>query len=287
MAIIDGLSGVLFRVFRSGTRVQLENTSVWMYQPENAAVQGRGPAVLWLHGGGMIVGDARQDEGRNQVMADTLGVPVVSVQYRNSKNHSFPAGLDDCMEALEWLAAREDVDPELIVVMGASGGGGLAAQAVQRAVAEGRVTPCAQVLIYPMLDDRSSDAEHPHDSAYRTWDTQSNRLAWGRYLKGHDRSAPPPFAVPARTSSLEGLPPTWIGVGTLDLFHDEDVEYAKRLEEAGVETELVVLDGAFHGFGFDVAGADTPQAKAFLASQMNMVQARWAELGWTKDQASE
>ena len=263
---------------KGGTRVDLDTTSVWVYRPTNAAAPQPGPAILWLHGGGMLLGDAREHQDGNQRLADELGIPVVSVQYRLSKTSAFPAGLDDCMQALYWIAQQEDVDPRLIVVMGVSGGGGLAAQVAQRATAEGKVVPCLQVLVYPMLDDRSSDAEHPHAAWYKTWDTVSNRLAWDRYLAGHDRGTPPRFAVPSRASSLRGLPPAWLGVGTLDLFHAEGTRYAERLEADGVPTELVVVDGGFHGF--DVFATDAPVTAAFHASQTAAMRARWAELGW-------
>lgn len=275
--VVDFVVGMLSR---GGERIDLETTSVWMYRPKTPAPT-PGPAVLWIHGGGMIVGDARQDQGHSQALADELGVPVASVQYRLSTHHPYPEGLEDCMEAMEWLAAQDGVDPDMIIVMGASGGGGLAAQLALRATAEARLVPCIQVLIFPMLDDRSSDADHPHEAMYRTWDTASNRIAWDRYLAGHDRDNPPSFAVPGRATSLEGLPPAWIGVGTLDLFHDEDVSYARRLEEAGVPTELVIVEGAFHGFS--VFGADQPVSQAFHASQIAAIRARLAELGWTHE----
>lgn len=124
------------------------------------------------------------------------------------------------------------------------------------------------------------DAAHPHEPMYRAWDTTSNRLAWDRYLAGHDRENPPPPAVPARVPSLRGLPPTWVGVGTLDLFHDEDVAFAQRLEEAEVPTELVVVQGAFHGF--DTFAEDTQVVRDFRASQHAAIRSRWAALGWER-----
>lgn len=261
-----------------GEPVALGAASLWLYRPAEPGPT-PGPAVLWLHGGGFVVGHARQDGARCQALADALGVPVASVQYRLATAHPFPAALDDAMAALAWLADLPEVDGSWIAVAGQSAGAGLAAQLAQRAAAEGRVVPCQQLLIYPMLDDRSSDAAHPHAEAFRMWDAASNRLGWDRYLRGHDREDPPPHAVPARADALAGLPPAWIGVGTLDLFHDEDVAYARRLEAAGVPTTLEVVDGAFHGF--DALAPDAPVTRAFEASQRAALRARWAALGWT------
>ena len=267
-------------MFRHGERIPLKRAAVWRYRPAKGAPR-PGPAILWIHGGGMIIGDARQDQDKNQALADELGVPVVSVQYRLSARHPFPAGLDDCMEAFEWLLSQPDVDPRLVVVMGESGGAGLAAQLVLRALAEQKALPCLQALSYPMLDDRSSDAAHPQERLYISWDTASNRLAWDRYLAGHDRHAPPRFSVPGRETSLRGLPPAWIGVGTLDLFHDEVVDFARGLQAAGVPTELRVVPGGFHGF--DNYVADSEVAREYRSSQLAAIRRRWAELGWVED----
>ncbi len=115
-----------------------------------------------------------------------------------------------------------------------------------------------------MLDDRSAARPGPHDDLNRLWDRRSNTYGWTCYLRGSDRAAPPLHAVPGRTVDLTGLPPAWIGVGTLDLFHDEDVDYAERLRAAGVPVALEVVPGAYHGF--DASDASAPVSKAFQAA---------------------
>jgi len=214
------------------------------------------PAVLHLHGGGLIIGAATQGDALCRRLADELGAVAASVDYRMPPEHPYPAPLDDCYAALQWLAAQPDVDPNRIAVIGESAGGGLAASLALLARDRGEIALAGQVLAYPMLDDRTPAADIPHPRSLRLWNARSNRLGWGMYLgAGTAGPAATPLdaatlelAVPARRTDLSTLPPTWIGVGTLDLFHDEDLEYARRLTDAGVPCELHVIPGAYHGF---------------------------------------
>jgi acetyl esterase/lipase len=222
---------------------------VRMVRPAQA--RGPLPALVWMHGGGYIIGAPEQDEALTADISAELGVVVASVNYRIAPEHPFPAPLDDCAAALRWLhgeAAALGVRPDRVAVGGASAGAGLAAALAQRAHDEG--LPVAfQLLIYPMLDDRTVTRADLDTTHQRIWSQTSNRLGWSAYLgQAPGADATPPYAVPARRESLGGLPPAWIGVGTLDLFHDEDVAYAQRLTAAGVPTELVVVPGAYHGF---------------------------------------
>jgi acetyl esterase/lipase len=174
---------------------------------------------------------------------------VVSVDYRLATEHPFPAAHEDSLRALRWLHGDAEalaVDPTRIGVSGESAGGGLAAGLVQRAVDEG-VPVCFQHLLYPMLDDRTVPRAEAEGGWNAVWTPTSNRFGWTSYL-GHEPGlpAPLPYAVPARRTSLEGMPPTWIGVGTADLFHDEDVAYAEALRAAGVACALHVVPGMFH-----------------------------------------
>jgi acetyl esterase/lipase len=146
-----------------------------------------------------------------------------------------------------------------VAIGGASAGGGLAAALALLARDRGEVTPTLQLLAYPMLDDRSGTG--PENPNYRLWGPKSNRFGWAAYLGGAD----PQVAVPARHDDLSGLPPAWIGVGTHDLFHDEDLAYAERLTQAGVPCQVEVVDGAFHGFDLVVPKAAVSQA--FYGSQ--------------------
>lgn len=216
------------------------------------------PAVLHIHGGGLIIGSARSGDRANRRLADTLGAVVASVDYRLPPEHPYPAPLDDCEAALAWLAAHPRVDVTRIAVTGESAGGGLAAALTARTVDAGGPALAGQALMYPMLDDRTAaDPRHTDPGYLRLWNGASNRLGWGLYL-GEHASAPPADAVPARRSDLSGFPRTWIAVGTLDLFHDEDHAYAQRLTAAGVDGEIVTVPGAYHGF--DVAEARAPIA---------------------------
>jgi acetyl esterase/lipase len=214
---------------------------------------------LWIHGGGYVIGTAQQDDELCRRFARVLGVTVAAVDYRLAPEHPYPAPLEDCYAALTWLAALPAVDPARIAIGGASAGGGLAAALALLARDRGEITPTLQVLAYPMLDDRSGST--PENPNYRLWGPKSNRFGWAAYLGNAD----PKVAVPARHEDLSGLPPAWIGVGTHDLFHDEDVAYAARLTAAGVPCQIETIPGAFHGFDLVVPKAGV--SKAFFASQ--------------------
>lgn len=210
------------------------------------------PALFWIHGGGLVLGTPQQDDATNLELARDLGIAVFGASYRLAPENPAPAALDDLVAGFRELVARADefgIDVSRIAIGGASAGGGLAAALAQRLHDEGGPQPVFQLLVYPMLDDRTAlrgdvDARH-----LRMWSPASNRFAWQAYL-AQDASTPGirSAVVPARRDDVSGLPPAWIGVGSLDLFHDEDVEYARRLREAGVPCELLVVPGAFHGF---------------------------------------
>ena len=204
-------------------------------------------ALLWIHGGGYVMGTPEVENEVCSRIALDLGVLVVNVSYRLAPEHPFPAGLDDCYTALAWLHEQADelgIDPDRVAIGGASAGGGMAASLAQMAHDRGGPAVSFQVLVYPMLDDRT--VQRPVDAL--VWNNRSNAFAWDAYL-GHPAGQPDerPWAVPARRADLAGLPPAWIGVGDIDLFHDEDVEYARRLQEAGVRCELHVEPGMYHG----------------------------------------
>jgi acetyl esterase/lipase len=208
------------------------------------------PGVLWLHGGGYIVGSPEFEAAGSGPLARALGAVVMSPAYRLAPEHPFPAGLDDCMAALRWMreyAGELGIDPDQIAVVGASAGGGMAAAVAQRSHDEG-IALRAQVLIYPMLDDRSALAEDHAGRGRFAWTPASNLYGWTAYLGRPPRMVDAPeYASPARRSDLSGLAPAWIGVGELDVFHDEDVDYAERLKSCGVPCELVTVPGMYHG----------------------------------------
>ena len=222
---------------------------VFVYDgPARSAPSG---ALLWIHGGGFVMGHPATYHELCSRFAHDLSIVVVSVDYRLAPEDPFPAGLEDCYAALQWVHDHADdlgVDPSRIAIGGDSAGGGLAAALAQLAHDRGEVPVCLQMLVYPMLDDRTAlRADHAGTGSF-VWTPTSNEFGWTSYL-GH----PPrddedrPYAVPARRADLTGLPPAWIGVGDLDLFYAEDVEYAERLQAAGVPCELEIVAGMYHG----------------------------------------
>ncbi|MGE2692051.1 alpha/beta hydrolase [Mycolicibacterium pulveris] len=224
-----------------------------------------GPALLWIHGGGYVIGHPAQDDVLCRRFARELGVTVASVDYRLAPEHPYPAALEDCYSALTWLAGLPSVDPARVAIGGASAGGGLAAALALWARDRGEVPVAAQLLVYPMLDDRTADRRDLDNPGHRLWNQSSNKFGWAAYLGNAD----PDVAVPARREDLSGLPPAWIGVGSLDLFHDEDLAYAERLKAAGVPCEVEVVDGAFHGF--DGIAPKAAVSQGFFNSQCAML----------------
>ncbi|MFG1608531.1 alpha/beta hydrolase [Actinoplanes sp. NPDC049265] len=221
---------------------------VFVYQPKARALPSG--ALLYIHGGGYVIGHPSTYHPICSRIAAELGVLVVSVNYRKAVGDPFPAGLDDCFRALTWIheqASALGIDPARIAVAGDSAGGGLAAALAQMAY-DRDVPLCFQGLIYPMLDDRTALRDDHLGTGELVWTPASNRFGWTSYL-GHrpGEAEPRAYAVPARRDDLTGLAPAWIGVGDLDLFHAEDVEYAGRLTLAGVPTDLVVVPGMYHG----------------------------------------
>lgn len=208
-----------------------------------------GAALLWIHGGGLVIGSPRQDDSWCHRIASEIDITVAATSYRLAPKHPYPAALDDCLAAYLWLTRQSTVDPQRVAIGGASAGGGLAAALALRIRDEGHIAPAFQLLVYPMLDDRTAARPDSAPEHRRMWNNTSNAFGWASYL-----GVPPgssdvdAHASPARCEDLSGLPPTWLGVGTLDLFHDEDVDYAKRLRAGGVPCELMTIPGAFHGF---------------------------------------
>jgi acetyl esterase/lipase len=221
----------------------------------------RHPALLWMHGGGYVMGRAHLDDRLCQAFAHALGITVGSVDYRLAPEHPYPTALEDCYAALHRLADLPGVDPQRIAIGGLSSGAGLAAALAARLRGRRDIAPVHQLLAYPMLDDRSAKAAHPRAAQYRFWNQKSNQFCWRAYLADAD----PAVAVPACLVDLAGLPSAWIGVGSLDLFHDESVVYAERLRAAGVACELDVVAGAVHGF--DAVAPKAPVVGAFFARQ--------------------
>jgi acetyl esterase/lipase len=232
---------------------------VRLFRPAGGGT-GQTPALLWIHGGGYVIGTAAQDDALCRRFANELGATVASVDYRLAPDHPYPIPLEDCYSGLQWLVQLPSVDPARVAIGGASAGGGLAAALALLTRDRGEIPLAAQILVYPMLDDRTV-GRHLDNPGLRLWNQSSNKYGWSAYLGGAD----PEVAVPARRDDLSGLPPAWLGVGTLDLFHDEDLAYADRLKGAGVPCEVEVVPGAFHGFDGIVPKAHVSQS--FFKSQ--------------------
>lgn len=238
---------------------------VMIYRPVHAREPM--PALLHIHGGGYIFGALDAPSPANVSTAADLQCLVVSVDYRLAPETCAPGSVEDCYAALGWLyreASSLGVDRSRIAVTGESAGGGLAAALAQMARDRDEYPICFQLLIYPMLDDRTcvrSDG-NPHVGEF-VWRQEENRFGWQALLgcePGSERV--PPYAAPARTEDLSGLPPAYIYVGALDLFLEEDMDYARRLMRAGVPVELHVYPGAFHGFEMAVGSALAQRAEA-------------------------
>jgi acetyl esterase/lipase len=226
------------------------------------------PAVYWIHGGGMVMGGLDGDNVRLSEFVEQLGCVAVSVDYRLAPENPHPAPVEDCYAGLLWTAAHADelgIDPARIVIGGASAGAGLAAATTLLVRDKGGPAPIFQLLIYPMLDDRNITPSSHEISDVGIWDRATNIGGW-RALLGEQAGAADvsPYAAPARATDLTKLPPAYIDVGTADLFRDEDIDYALRLMQAGVPTELHIYPGAFHGFEGFAPGASLTLAARSL-----------------------
>jgi acetyl esterase/lipase len=213
-------------------------------------IEGALPCVYSIHGGGYVMGSAAGDDARFDSWCPRHQCVGVSVEYRLAPETPFPGPLEDCYSGLAWVyehANELGVDPGRIGIMGASAGGGLAAGLALLARDRGQLSVAFQLLIYPMIDDRQTT--NSSRMAAPIWNPAANEFGWRSYLGPLYGSGDiPPYAAASRATDLRGLPPGYIMVGTIDGFHDEDVDYAVRLNQAGVPTELHVYAGAPHGF---------------------------------------
>jgi acetyl esterase/lipase len=221
------------------------------------------PCVYWIHGGGYLFGTALVEDVRINRWADNYGCVVVGVEYRKSPEHPYPEPLDDCYRGLAWTFEHADelsIDPERVVVVGQSAGGGLAAALALLVRDRHELQIAYQLLIYPMLDDRRHTVSAQMENT-PIWSRAANDLGWRAYLGSLEPGSDdvPAYAAAARAADLHGLPPAFVAVGSLDLFRDENIAYAQRLLEAGIPTELHVYPGAPHGFEMIMASAAVAQ----------------------------
>lgn len=251
----------------------LNGVEVRMYRPEHmVGSTDLSAALVWMHGGGLIVGSHKENRTCSGFAA-AAQIPVISVGYRLAPEHPFPAALDDLVAAVDGVRDGDlaGVDPERLVVGGQSAGGGLAAALAQRLFDDGH-SAVGQILVYPMLDDRTAVRPDLGDREHKAWNKISNRTGWSAYLGTEPgQSTTPSYAVPARRADLTGLPPAWVGVGSADMFHDESVAYAERLEASGVDCETVIVPDAIHGFDALPGGRNSPEARQFTQGQHDFV----------------
>lgn len=235
-------------------------------------------ALVWMHGGGFVLGQAELNDLLCRQIVDATGASVVSVDYRLAPETRAPGLLHDCYAALQWVHGNADdleIDTRRIAVGGLSAGGGLAASLSILARDLDEIPISFQLLVYPMLDDRTgtTTAPDPYVGEF-VWTPSDNRFGWTAHLGCEPGGDVPATSAAARVASVEGLPPAFIAVGSLDLFLHEDVDYAIRLLRAGIPTELHVYPGAIHAFD------QMPIARVSQAHLSNLLEAlrrRWDE----------
>jgi acetyl esterase/lipase len=247
------------------------DVKVRIYSPQRG--RGDAPALVWIHGGGFLIGNLDQDDHTCVRMAEKVGCVVVSVEYRLAPEYPFPAGTEDCYAALLWIgtsAVELEIDVSRIAVGGMSAGGGIAAGVAIMARDRGEINLAYQLLLCPCLDDRHITQSSHEITDNRAWSRAQSTAAWSAYLGGAAPGMVSPYAAPARLQDCSGLPPTYLAVGELDLMRDEIIDYAGRLICTGVTTELHVWPGAFHGF--EVMVPDAAISRAAVADHIGALQ---------------
>jgi triacylglycerol lipase len=236
---------------------------ILVYTPKVATPTG---GLLWIHGGGMVMGAPEMNDAPNRYLAQQAGCIVIAIAYRLAPEEPYPAGLEDCYEVFQWMDKQAPtlcIPRDRIAVAGESGGGALCAGLSLLARDRGNTPPSAQFLMFPMLDDRTGTSVDPTPMPFSgefAWHRSSNRFCWDAVLGNSvTESAVPGYASPGRAETLSGLPPTFLSVGDVDLFIGEDLRFAQQLIRDGVSTELHVYPGAAHGF--TAWGADTKIAQ--------------------------
>ena len=245
------------------------DVSVFVINADSSVLR---PAILHIHGGGFFAGSAVSGVADLQVQAKALDCTIVTVEYRLAPETPFPGALEDNYAALRWLYHNAEglgVDRTRIALQGESAGGGHAAMLALAARERGEVPLCFQSLIFPMLDDRTGSSRQPADHIGTfLWTRELNVLGWSCLLGSPPGGqSVPEGASPARAVDLAGLPPTFIAVGDLDLFVEEDIAFASRLIAAGVATDLLVAPGAPHGF--QMLGPNSRISRRFHLAHLN------------------
>jgi acetyl esterase len=208
------------------------------------------PALVMFHGGCWIVGNIDLADRPHRALAEATGCVVVAVNYQKAPEHGFPVPLDDCYAAYTWTVAHADVlgvDAARVGVCGDSAGGNLAAAVALRSRDVGGPLPAVQVLIYPALDPDLDTPSAVNNAEGFGLTTEDMRWSWGQYLQSPD-DWHNPWACPARSPSLAGLPPAVVITAEFDVLRDEGRAYADRLRRDGVPVSHHHYGGAVHGF---------------------------------------
>jgi triacylglycerol lipase len=227
---------------------------LFIYRSQNKSQKHR-PAIIHFHGGGMMFGSAKNSQERQAQLALDLDLIVISVEYRLSPETPFPGPQEDGYAALAWVNEHAEtlgIDSTRILVMGESAGGGLAAALAHMVRDRGEYRLAGQLLIYPMLDYRTGSGQcrwnNPNTGEF-IWTRSHNQIGWqslrGSYRADDQRVA---WFSPALAENMAGLPPTFIAVGGIDLFVDENLDYARRLNTAGIPTTFHLYPGVPHAF---------------------------------------
>jgi acetyl esterase/lipase len=245
-ASIEPLFGPVDAVASIEDRETDDGVPVRIYRPDDSATPG--PALVFFHGGGWVVGSIETHDGIARALASRSGCIVVSVDYRVAPEHRFPVAVDDAWSATRWVLANADelgIDPSRVAVGGDSSGGNLAAVVARRARDAG-VPLALQLLVYPVTDHRFDTGSYAEFAEGHSLTREGMRWYWSHYLGDADGSDH--NASPASEPDLTALAPAFIATAELDPLRDEGEAYARRLEEAGVPTTLVRYDGMIHGF---------------------------------------
>jgi acetyl esterase/lipase len=238
---------------------------VRVYTPNNVAAPR--PGIVYIHGGGMVLGSIDSEHALSQMMCDELGMTIASVDYRKAPEDPHPAATEDCFAAAQWVfdhAENLGIDPSLFGIYGASAGGGLALSVALKARDEGGPPFAFMVPIYPMLDPRHESHSSRLVTDVGIWDRDGSIEAWGWYLGGQE---PDQHAAPGLAKDLTGLPPAYIDVGEMDMFRDEDLDFVKRLAEADVRVEFHLWPGAYHAS--EVFAPEAPLSQVIIANRLS------------------
>lgn len=225
--------------------------AVSIVRPAEPATQLR-PAVLGIHGGGYVLGTRFFATSELIELAERYGVVGVAVEYRLAPEHPAPAAAEDCYAVLHWMASYATelgIDPDRLIVSGASAGGGLTAAVALMARDRGGPALAGQLVNAPMIDDRNDTTSSRQYDGLGAWDRNNNHTGWEAMLGDQRGTANVhPYQAPSRAADLSGIAPAYLEVGSAEVFRDETVDYATRIWAGGGEAELHVWSGGYHGF---------------------------------------